>query len=209
MSYASGLARALRALYRATACPSRLPTMPQHSFGASSRAWATIWSSSERAIRKRSGALGGLQRGDLVLVVVLGVAADGVLELPHPVADRLAHLGQALRAEDDEGDDEHDHELERTDVEWHESARPFEWVQAPGYRLSGRFRMPMSEVRPRARRGSPRDAARRRPSRWPRSGARRAPGGAGRAAGARRSRRPRARPAVPTPAPARRGAARA
>ena len=36
-----------------------------------------------------------------------------------PVADRLADLGQALGAEDDQGDDEHDHELERADVEWH------------------------------------------------------------------------------------------
>src|SRR5215208_7882338 len=113
--------------------------MPQHSFGASSRAWAIIWSSSERAIRKRSGALGGLQRGDLVLVVVLGVAADGVLELPHPVSDRLADLGQALRAQDDQGDDEHDHELERTDVEWHGSPRPFEWVPTQGIGSASRF----------------------------------------------------------------------
>src|SRR5215216_420818 len=157
MSYASGLARALRALYRATACPSRLPTMPQHSFGASSRAWATIWSSSERAIRKRSGALGGLQRGDLVLVVVLGVAADGVLELPHPVADRLAHLGQALRAEDDQGDDEHDHELERADVEWHLFRVPSNGLR-PGYRLSVRFRRRVSAACGRARHGGPRGA---------------------------------------------------
>src|SRR5688500_531969 len=98
ISYANGLARALRALKSVTARPSLVPTRPQHSFGASSRAWATISSSIERAMRKRSGALGGLQRGDLVLVVVLGVAADRALELPHSVADRLADLGQALRA---------------------------------------------------------------------------------------------------------------
>src|SRR5215218_6372408 len=113
--------------------------MPQHSFGASSRAWAIIWSSSERAIRKRSGALGGLQRGDLVLVVVLGVAADRVLELPHPVADRLAHLGQALRTEDHQRDDEHDHELEGSDIEWHGSFRVPSMGYESGYRLTSRY----------------------------------------------------------------------
>src|SRR4051812_8661028 len=53
----------------------------------------------------------------LVLVVVLAlVARDRVLELPHAGADRPAHLGQALRTEDDQGDDEDDHELHRPDI---------------------------------------------------------------------------------------------
>src|SRR5690242_5449072 len=109
--------------------------MPQHSLGASSRACATMRSSMERAIRmgrptlaaasattgpEALGALGGLQRLDLVVGLVVGLAAvvDGVLELAHPVADRLAHLGQALRPEDDQGDHQDDDELHRTDV-WH------------------------------------------------------------------------------------------
>src|SRR3954454_24386411 len=137
MSYASGLARALRAGKSCTASPSRLPTMPQHSLGASARAWATIRPSIKEAIRipertlaaaePRSGASGGgagaalrrLQRRHVVVVVVLVVATDGFLELAHPATERLAGFRKPLRAQDDERDDEHDHQLERTDVERH------------------------------------------------------------------------------------------
>ena len=45
----------------------------------------------------------------LVLVVVAGHAGDRVLELAHAPAEGLAGLGEALRAQDDEGDHEHDH----------------------------------------------------------------------------------------------------
>src|SRR4051794_24569591 len=57
----------------------------------------------------------GLDRGALV-VVVLGLAGERVLELAHALAERLAHLGQALRAQHDEGDGEDDDELHRADV---------------------------------------------------------------------------------------------
>ena len=80
---AAGWPLALRAGYSATAWPSRLPTMPQHSLGASSRAWATIWSSSERAIRirrrtlaGRSGALGSDALSEVIS------SSSSSLELP-------------------------------------------------------------------------------------------------------------------------------
>ena len=44
------------------------------------------------------------------------VAADGILELADASAERLTDIGQALRAEDDQGDDQHDHELNGRDV---------------------------------------------------------------------------------------------
>ena len=63
---------------------------------------------------------GALERGVLVVVIVAArVAADGVLELAHPVADRATDLRKALGAEHDQGDDEHDDELTGADVEWH------------------------------------------------------------------------------------------
>src|SRR5205807_1065784 len=60
--------------------------------------------------------LGGL------LVVVL--AADRVLELPHSLPDRAAHLGQALRAEDEEDHDQEDHELPGANPTGHASSVP-------------------------------------------------------------------------------------
>src|SRR5262249_55457031 len=60
----------------------------------------------------------GLQSGALVLVVTIaiGLAVERFLELTHPLADRAPHLGELLRAEDDERDGENDHELERAYV---------------------------------------------------------------------------------------------
>src|SRR3712207_355105 len=49
--------------------------------------------------------LGALDR---LGVVRPRAAGDGVLELAHALAERAAGLGQPLRAEDDEGDDEQD-----------------------------------------------------------------------------------------------------
>src|SRR5689334_17640781 len=107
ISNRSGLANLFVAGKTCCAPPSPLvATTPQHSFGASARAWATIWSYSSRAIRIRG--LGGLAlaRGGEVLllrlVLVLRDAGDRVLELAHALADRAASLGQALRAKDQE-----------------------------------------------------------------------------------------------------------
>jgi hypothetical protein len=44
------------------------------------------------------------------------VAADRALELAQTLADRAAEVGQALGAEHDQGDDEHDDDLEWSDV---------------------------------------------------------------------------------------------
>src|SRR4051794_6749718 len=52
----------------------------------------------------------------LVVAVVAADAADRVLELAHPAAERLTDLGQALRSQHEQGDDEHDDQLTRPDV---------------------------------------------------------------------------------------------
>src|SRR3712207_3426091 len=88
---------------------------PQHSSGRASVAWATISSRSARGSRKPALGLRGLQLGVIVVVVDLG-AGDGVLELAHAAAERAADLGQALRTQDEQRDDEHDHEFHGTDV---------------------------------------------------------------------------------------------
>jgi hypothetical protein len=44
------------------------------------------------------------------------VAADRLLELADTLAERLAHLGQALGAEHDQRDDHHDDQLDGRDV---------------------------------------------------------------------------------------------
>src|SRR3954452_9645416 len=59
---------------------------------------------------------GAVEGPGLVLVVAVVVAADRVLELAHPAAERLTDLGQALGPENEEGDDEHDDQLHRPDV---------------------------------------------------------------------------------------------
>ena len=59
----------------------------------------------------------GDRRGRLVLVV--RAAAERLLEPAHALADGLAGLGEALGAEDDQGDHEHDDEFHGSDAEWH------------------------------------------------------------------------------------------
>src|SRR3954463_4945173 len=88
--------------------------MPQHSFGASSRAGGTISSFGWRAIRTPLSL--GAREGGLVVVVRRRLAGDRVLELAHPPADGAARLGQALRAQDDERDDEDEGDLQRPDL---------------------------------------------------------------------------------------------
>src|SRR3954471_17655258 len=121
----SGLRAVFSASWTDTARPSRTPIMPQHSLGKSRRAWATIRSTSSGAMSTPRGyrpVLGGpgplllaLDRGALVVVAV-GLAGERVLELAHALAERLAHLGQLLRAQHEQGDDEDDDELHRADV---------------------------------------------------------------------------------------------
>src|SRR3712207_8103698 len=52
--------------------------------------------------------------------VVAPPAADGLLELAHAAADRPADLGQALRAQDDEGEHQDDQQFLYADSEWHD-----------------------------------------------------------------------------------------
>src|SRR5215207_2820649 len=102
--------------------------MPQHSFGASSRACATISSISGRAIRTplrlvdppaRLGRLGigvGLELRCLGLVAVTPDARERLLELAQPTADRARRLRQPLGAEHDERYREDEQDLQRSDV---------------------------------------------------------------------------------------------
>ena len=62
--------------------------------------------------------VGVLERRQLVVVVVVvaGDAGDGVLELAHALAERAPDLGQLLRAEHDQGDDQDDQQLGDADV---------------------------------------------------------------------------------------------
>ena len=61
----------------------------------------------------REACLGG---GDPRLLVVVAAAGDRVLELAEALAGRLAELGQLLRADDHQGDDQHDRQLHWSDV---------------------------------------------------------------------------------------------
>src|SRR4051794_25729935 len=115
----SGLAARFSASCTLTATPSLTAIMPQHSFGKSRRAWATMRSMSSGAISTPRGYRGGLfalDRGPLVVVASLGLARERLLELAHPLAERLADLGQLLRPEHDQGDGENDDELHGADV---------------------------------------------------------------------------------------------
>src|SRR4051812_17067036 len=101
----SGLAAAL--CMRNTRCerPSRPAISPQHSSGASARACATISSMCSGANSMSPPSLFRcFDGGDVFVLVALGVAAQRLLELPHPLPERAAHFGQLLRAEDDQRD---------------------------------------------------------------------------------------------------------
>src|SRR3954464_11852211 len=71
--------------------------------------------STPRGYRPLVVCLLALDRGTLV-VVAIGFAGERVLELAHALAEGLAHLGQLLRAQHDQGDGEDDDELHRADV---------------------------------------------------------------------------------------------
>src|SRR5207247_7997941 len=53
---------------------------------------------------------------DLPRLVFLIVAGHRVLELANPLPERASHLGQPLRAEDDQRDHEHDQDLWQSNV---------------------------------------------------------------------------------------------
>src|SRR6478672_10251890 len=114
--------------------------MPQHSFGASDRAWATISSSRAREIFMRArlampdslfsvlgtenwqllrqpcllGLLGLLGR-----LVLFGLAAQRALELANSPAQRTTRLGELLGAQHDQRDGQDDDELEGSDLKGH------------------------------------------------------------------------------------------
>src|SRR5713226_4017469 len=53
------------------------------------------------------------------LLILLVLPAQRVLELAHSLAQRAAHLGQLLRAEDDQSDGQDDDELEGSNLKGH------------------------------------------------------------------------------------------
>src|SRR4051812_41778315 len=68
--------------------------------------------------RRRVGLAGRLRRRDLrrlVVLVVLGLAGDAVLELPHPRAQLLAQARQSLGPEDQQDDEQYDAKFEGSD----------------------------------------------------------------------------------------------
>src|SRR5262245_44503630 len=99
--------------------------MPQHSFGASSRACATISSSCSRVSRtagsglELAAALAGDRVALVVVVLVLGVHVHGFLELTDALADRARDLGQPLGTQDDQCDREDDDDLCGSDLAEH------------------------------------------------------------------------------------------
>src|SRR4051794_25641304 len=68
----------------------------------------------------RASGHGGAHRGlGGVVVVAVGGARQRALELPQAAAEGLPGVGQALRAQDDEGDDEDDEDLGDADSGHH------------------------------------------------------------------------------------------
>src|ERR687894_1592259 len=125
MSKRNGLAARFSSACADVALPSRPTMSPQHSFGASRTACATISSSRSRAIftaERLDGAIGRLRLLELlgvVVVVAAGHVRHRLLELAHALAQRAADLGKLLRAEYDERDGQDEQQLSGTEVEWH------------------------------------------------------------------------------------------
>src|SRR3954468_8358658 len=72
-----------------------------------------------RGVELGRGRTLGSRRVELVgIVVVLALSGHRVLELAHAGSERPPELGQLLRSEDHDGDDQDDHQLEGSDV-WH------------------------------------------------------------------------------------------
>src|SRR5207237_1075247 len=79
---------------------------------------------------ERPRALLGERALDLPWLVLLVVPRDGVLELANTAPERAPHLGQALRPEHDQHDDQHYNDLEWPDV-WHLSPPPRSRTMVP------------------------------------------------------------------------------
>ena len=103
----------------------RVRARVRRPFGRARRRGRRRWGHYARTVR-RPAWLGrcGLRRTHVGLGIVVEVELDRVLdvvldlaELAERLADRSAQLGQALRAHDDEGDDQDDEELLGTDVQ--------------------------------------------------------------------------------------------
>src|SRR6266516_6325210 len=71
--------------------------------------------------RRRLGGRRGLRQLRLVIVIVV-LAADGVLELAHPFAERLPDFRQALRTEEKQREQQQSGDLERADVRHQQQA---------------------------------------------------------------------------------------
>src|SRR4051794_17088 len=114
----SGLCAAFVMRYTRSERPLRPASRPQHSSGASARACATISSmcSGANSTPPRLQAGLGLDRLPVGAILVAVVAAQRLLELAHPVADRAPDLGQLLRAEHDQSDREYDNEFKGPDL---------------------------------------------------------------------------------------------
>ena len=80
-----------------------------HRVAPQRRSWRDRLALGARSVGTRASSM----RRSLVLVVV---AADRAAELADAPAQRAAELGQALRPEDDQGDDQDDRDLEGSDV---------------------------------------------------------------------------------------------
>src|SRR6266498_162486 len=65
-----------------------------------------------------------LRRLVLVVILVVVLAGERVLELAHPLAQRAAHLGQALGPKEDQDEGEEDEELPGADPTRHSSRIP-------------------------------------------------------------------------------------
>src|SRR6266498_425816 len=111
----------------------------------------------------------------LVLVVIL--AGERVLELAHPLAQRAAHLGQALGPKEDQDEGEEDEELPGADPTRHSSRIPsasgsrqrasrIEPLERFAARLSGGPGVSRETRRIRGFEAAPRGASRRPGARW-------------------------------------------
>src|SRR5919198_6627838 len=134
---------------------------------SSSRCSTRVRRSSNRAVRRRAtgylravlgdyfalNRLAGLLAWPLaafdlrLLVLVVIAPRDRRAELADPPPERASKLRKPLRPEDDQGDDENDQDLWKSDVAWH----PLRWYS--GARPGGLSRLPVLEVAVVARRG--------------------------------------------------------
>src|SRR4051794_32378264 len=112
----SGLCAAFSMRKTRTERPSRPARSPQHSSGATSRACVTISSMCSGANSTPRSLFRRVDRGDVVVLVVAGLAAQGLFELAHAFAQRPADLRELLGPEDDQCDGKDYDELHGSDI---------------------------------------------------------------------------------------------